>query len=223
MRVRTLARPLLTAKTTSARPRLAYARADRARRRWGCRRTAGPRNGPHGAGRASSSAARIRGPERIDADRRPNRRADQPHDTQRHRVTTDPAGGFTSRCEPGDYRVELTLREGEAIVRQPGVIHVNRSDVDADADFVIGNGRVSRPRPGLQGGRRAGVASRLTATGKSQVPSSNQSPTHSQIPIPNPRLPISLRIWTWLLVGSWDLGVPWDLGFGDLGLVTIIP
>ena len=66
--------------------------------------------------------------------------------SQRRRVTTDEAGGFSVTLEPGDYRVELTLHEGEAIVRQPGVIHVDRSDVDADADFVIGTGRISRPR-----------------------------------------------------------------------------
>jgi hypothetical protein len=65
---------------------------------------------------------------------------------QRRRITTNHAGGFSVTLDPGDYRVELTLREGEAIVRQPGVIHVDRSDVDADADFVIGTGRISRPR-----------------------------------------------------------------------------
>jgi hypothetical protein len=65
---------------------------------------------------------------------------------QRRRLTTDHGGGFSVTLDPGDYRVELTLREGEAIVRQPGVIHVDRSDIDADADFVIGTGRVSRPR-----------------------------------------------------------------------------
>ena len=66
---------------------------------------------------------------------------------ERQRASTDEVGGFTFNVQPGDYRVELRLRAGEALVRQPGVIHVNRSDVDADADFVIGNGRASRPRP----------------------------------------------------------------------------
>ena len=66
---------------------------------------------------------------------------------ERHRVSTDAAGGFRFKVQPGDYRVELPLRDGEALVRQPGVIHVNRTAVDADADFVIGNGRASRPRP----------------------------------------------------------------------------
>jgi hypothetical protein len=65
---------------------------------------------------------------------------------QRRRVTTNHAGGFSVTLAPGDYRVELTLRDGEAIVRQPGVIHVDRTDADADADFVIGTGRISRPR-----------------------------------------------------------------------------
>ena len=66
---------------------------------------------------------------------------------ERQRASTDEAGGYAFKVQPGDYRVELTLREGEALVREPGVIHVNRSDGDADADFVVGNGRVSRPRP----------------------------------------------------------------------------
>jgi hypothetical protein len=66
---------------------------------------------------------------------------------ERHRAATDAAGEFAFKVQPGDYRVELTLRDGEAFVRQPGVIHVNRTDDNADADFIIGNGRASRPRP----------------------------------------------------------------------------
>jgi hypothetical protein len=66
---------------------------------------------------------------------------------RRQRVTTDEHGGFSVTLDPGDYRVMLTLLEGEAIVREPGVIHVDRSAVDTSADFVIGTSRVSRPRP----------------------------------------------------------------------------
>jgi hypothetical protein len=66
---------------------------------------------------------------------------------RRQRVTTDRNGGFAVTLDPGDYRVVLTLLDGEAIVREPGVIHVDRSAVDADADFVIGTSRISRPRP----------------------------------------------------------------------------
>lgn len=64
----------------------------------------------------------------------------------RESTTTNNAGGFTFKVRPGKYRVELILMEGETLVKQPGVINVNRSDVDAHADFVIGTSRVSRPR-----------------------------------------------------------------------------
>jgi hypothetical protein len=65
---------------------------------------------------------------------------------ERQRVTTNSAGGFTVKVKPGRYRVELTLRDGEAIVKGPGIMNVNRSDVDAHADFILGSARVSRPR-----------------------------------------------------------------------------
>ena len=65
---------------------------------------------------------------------------------ERQRVTTNNAGGFTFKVKPGKYRVELTLREGESLVKQPGTIDVNRSDVDAHADFVLGSIKIARPR-----------------------------------------------------------------------------
>jgi hypothetical protein len=69
----------------------------------------------------------------------------------RQRATTNSAGGFTFKLPPGKYRIEITLREGESIVKQPGVINLNRSDVDAHADFVLSTVRVTRPRPSQQG------------------------------------------------------------------------
>jgi hypothetical protein len=65
---------------------------------------------------------------------------------ERARVTTNNAGGFSFKLKPGKYRVELTLLDGETIIKKPDVIHLNRSDVDAHADFVIGSGRIARPR-----------------------------------------------------------------------------
>lgn len=65
---------------------------------------------------------------------------------ERQRVTTNRAGGFTFKVPPGKYRVEVALREGESVVKRPDVIDVNRSDVDAHADFVIGTPRTSTPR-----------------------------------------------------------------------------
>jgi len=70
---------------------------------------------------------------------------------ERQQVATNNAGGFTFKVKPGKYRVEVALVAGESIIKQPGVLHVNKSDVDAHADFVIGSaktgvGPASRPR-----------------------------------------------------------------------------
>ena len=70
---------------------------------------------------------------------------------ERQRVSTNSAGGFTFKVKPGKYRVELTLRDGESLVKQPGIMNVNRSDIDAHADFVLGSVRIARPRgPGYR-------------------------------------------------------------------------
>lgn len=65
---------------------------------------------------------------------------------ERQQVTTNNAGGFTFKVKPGKYEVQLTLREGEVLVKKPSTINVNRSDVDAHADFVLGTGRLVRPQ-----------------------------------------------------------------------------
>jgi hypothetical protein len=65
---------------------------------------------------------------------------------ERQRATTSNTGGFTFKVKPGNYRVELTVLDGEMVTKKPDVIHVNRSDVDAHADFVLAAPRISRPR-----------------------------------------------------------------------------
>jgi hypothetical protein len=65
---------------------------------------------------------------------------------ERQKTTTGNAGGFTFKVKPGKYRVEVTLLTGESVLKDPGVMHVNKSDVDAHADFIVGAARVSRPR-----------------------------------------------------------------------------
>ena len=80
---------------------------------------------------------------------------------ERQSTTTNNTGGFTFKVKPGKYRVELTLREGETIVKRPGIINVNRSDVDAHADFVLGASQVVRPRyhaPRADDGLGSGIA-----------------------------------------------------------------
>ncbi len=71
---------------------------------------------------------------------------------ERQQTTTNNAGGFTFKVKPGKYQVELPLRDGEVLVKKPSIISVNRSDVDAHADFVLGIARVLRPRaPHMRG------------------------------------------------------------------------
>ena len=71
---------------------------------------------------------------------------------ERQRLRTSNGGGFTFKVRPGKHRIQLELREGESLVKQPGVMNVSRSAVDAHADFIIGSARVSRPRPQIKQG-----------------------------------------------------------------------
>ena len=65
---------------------------------------------------------------------------------ERRRAMTNDAGAFMLRVKPGKYRVVLALRNGESLVKAPGVMEVSRSATDAHADFVIGTIHLSRPR-----------------------------------------------------------------------------
>lgn len=101
--------------------------------------------GPRPGEAAGTISGTVRGPERAsDIEGRVVEVINVETD-ERQRATTNAAGGFTFKVKPGKYRVELMLNDGEVLVKQPGVLNVNRSDVDAHADFVIGS-RVSRPR-----------------------------------------------------------------------------
>jgi hypothetical protein len=80
---------------------------------------------------------------------------------ERQHTVTNNAGGFTFKVKPGKYRVELSLQNGETLIKKPEVINVNRSDIDAHADFVVGAPRESRPRfhaPRADDGLGAGIA-----------------------------------------------------------------
>jgi Carboxypeptidase regulatory-like domain len=112
----------------------------------GCRRgVPAPDTGPKPVSTGGTISGTIRGPERARAIEGRTVEIISIETNERQRVTTNSAGGFTFNVKPGKYRVELALRDGEKLVKQPGVMNINRSGVDAHADFVIG-GRDSRPR-----------------------------------------------------------------------------
>jgi len=52
-------------------------------------------------------------------------------------ATTGANGGYTIKVPEGTYKLELQLLPGEAITKQPGETHVNKSDLDPKRDFTI--------------------------------------------------------------------------------------
>ena len=53
-------------------------------------------------------------------------------------ATTSNNGGYTIKVPPGQYRLEVELRGGDQIARQPDQVSVNAGDVDAQLNFAIG-------------------------------------------------------------------------------------
>src|SRR5262245_34826927 len=53
----------------------------------------------------------------------------------RYDTTTAPNGGYTIRVPEGTYRVEVELRPGEALAKQPDQTKVGNSDLDSGRDF----------------------------------------------------------------------------------------
>jgi hypothetical protein len=56
----------------------------------------------------------------------------------RYSAVTNVTGGFSIEVPPGTYRLEVELREGEAVVKDPGKIHINKSDLDANLVVEVG-------------------------------------------------------------------------------------
>ena len=52
-------------------------------------------------------------------------------------ATTGPNGGYTIMVPDGTYRLELELRPGETIAKQPSETKINKSDLDPHRDFTI--------------------------------------------------------------------------------------
>ena len=59
---------------------------------------------------------------------------------QRYSAVSSVTGGFSIQVPPGEYRLEIELQPGEVVKRDPGLIQINKSDLDAQRDIVIGPG-----------------------------------------------------------------------------------
>jgi hypothetical protein len=56
----------------------------------------------------------------------------------RFETTTGVNGGYTIKVpQQGRYRIEVELRDGEVIAKQPGETDVNNGDLDPGRDFEI--------------------------------------------------------------------------------------
>ena len=52
-------------------------------------------------------------------------------------VSTTTTGGYTVRVPKGTYRLEVELRSGEALAKQPDPTEVDAGDLDAGRNFVV--------------------------------------------------------------------------------------
>lgn len=111
----------------------------------GCGRSAREIDGRLQAADASTITGTVRGPEGRSPDGRGVELVNV-ESGERLRGSTDPTGAFSFRVKPGKYRIVLALRDGESVLRQPGVLDLNRSDAAVHADFLVGHVRLSRPR-----------------------------------------------------------------------------
>ena len=57
---------------------------------------------------------------------------------QHYEITTASNGGYTIKVPPGRYRLEVELRGGDQLAKQPEQLTVNIGDVDDRMNFVIG-------------------------------------------------------------------------------------
>jgi carboxypeptidase family protein len=55
----------------------------------------------------------------------------------RYDTTTATNGGYTIRVPEGTYRIEVELRPGETLAKQPDQTKIGNSDLDSGRDFVI--------------------------------------------------------------------------------------
>jgi hypothetical protein len=62
----------------------------------------------------------------------------------RYDATTGTNGGYTIKVPEGTYRLEVEVRPGETVTKQPAETHVNRSDLDPQRHFVIAVAKETR-------------------------------------------------------------------------------
>jgi hypothetical protein len=67
---------------------------------------------------------------------------------EHHTVQTGDNGGFTIQLPAGKYRLELALRDGETLVKHPGIVDLDRGDIDSHIEFVVASRGARQRGPG---------------------------------------------------------------------------
>jgi hypothetical protein len=57
----------------------------------------------------------------------------------RYSAVTNVNGGFSIQVPPGKYRLRVALREGEGVTKDPGIIDIGSSDLDANIMIEVGS------------------------------------------------------------------------------------
>ena len=63
---------------------------------------------------------------------------------EKHTATTTQNGGFTIELPKGKYRLELQLHDGETLAKRPGIVDLDRGDIDSHIEFVVAAARTAR-------------------------------------------------------------------------------
>jgi hypothetical protein len=78
---------------------------------------------------------------------------------EKHTATTAANGGFTIELPKGKYRLELPLRQGETLSKRPGIVDLDRGDIDSHIEFVLSGARMAhRPSYRLDNGLGSPIA-----------------------------------------------------------------
>jgi hypothetical protein len=65
---------------------------------------------------------------------------------EKYTVQTVANGGFTIELPAGKYRLDLPLRDGETLVKRPGLVDLGHGDIDSHIEFVVAPAKANRSR-----------------------------------------------------------------------------
>lgn len=65
---------------------------------------------------------------------------------ERRSAQTTSTGAFRIVLPVGQYRLDVDVRDGEAVLKHPDVVALDAGGVDSHVEFVVASARLARPR-----------------------------------------------------------------------------